>query len=358
MDRSKNPPLAGTSSFETRAKWWFFAYGDAAVFRCSHTKPLERLGLLICIAAGFSAAAISCSGGSKDLSARVNGTGISVEKLDANVEMMKMQYAEQDRPVADEDMAGFRKEVLENLIASELLLEYAHEKGYSVDDATVDGQISGITAQFGTPEEYRAALEARGLTEESFEEEIRSGLTIDRMLEGEIASNIEVSAEEVEKFYSENSVYFQTPESVTASHIIVTLDPADSEEKKQEARKKIEAIRRELVAGADFAAVAREKSEDASASSGGSLGTFTRGQMVAPFEEAAFALEPGVLSDIVLTEFGYHIILVDEKIPAGLQPLAVVSGSIREYLTGVSAQEEIEKLVETLKAEASIEYFD
>ena len=80
--------------------------------------------------------------------------------------------------------------------------------------------------------------------------------------------------------------------------------------------------------------------------------------MVAPFEEAAFALEPGELSDIVLTDFGYHIILVEEKIQDGMQPLDKVSDQIRQYLTSVSEQAETQELIADLKETATIEYIE
>ena len=157
---------------------------------------------------------------------------------------------------------------------------------------------------------------------------------------------------------TENPEFFEKPESLTASHIIITIGPEDSDEAKREAKEKIEAIRQEIVDGADFAAVAREKSEGPSASSGGSLGSFTRGQMVAPFEEAAFSLEPGELSDIVLTDFGYHVILVEEKIQNGIQSVDEVSEQIRQYLSSIAEQTETEKFIAGLKELAKIEYFE
>ena len=145
---------------------------------------------------------------------------------------------------------------------------------------------------------------------------------------------------------------------LTILHAIATAGSEATDEEKEEALTKIEVIREEIVGGADFAEVAKEKSEGPSGPRGGSLGTFTRGQMVGPFEEAAFALEPGELSDIVLTRFGYHIILVEGKTASSMRPLSEVSDQIRQYLTGIEEQDVTATFIAELKEKAEIEYFD
>ena len=178
------------------------------------------------------------------------------------------------------------------------------------------------------------------------------------MIESEVFSEIAITDGEIEDFYTSNTAYCETGESVTASHILIAVESEDTDEEKEEALSKIEAIRQEIVDGADFAEVAKEKSEGPSGPRGGSLGTFTRGQMVEPFEEAAFALEPGELSDIVLTRFGYHIILVEGKTASSTRPLNEVSDQIRQYLTGIEEQDVTAVFIADLKKTATIEYFD
>jgi peptidyl-prolyl cis-trans isomerase C len=300
----------------------------------------------------------SCSDDTGELAAKVNGTAITLEELDSSVESAKVQFAAQGRTITEADTESFRSEVLENLIANELMLAYAVENDYTIEDEAFETEIAGIEAQFGSRDEFLAALEEQGFTEERLREEIRTGMIIESVFETEIDLESAVTDEEIEEFYTENPAYFEKPESLTASHIIITVEPADSDEAKREAKEKIEAIRQEIVDGADFAAVAMEKSEGPSAPRGGSLGSFTRGQMVAPFEEAAFSLEPGELSDIVLTDFGYHVILVDEKIQNGMQSIDEVSEQIKQYLTSISEQTESEKFIAGLKELATIEYFE
>ncbi len=137
-----------------------------------------------------------------------------------------------------------------------------------------------------------------------------------------------------------------TEEQVKARHILVKTAETATEEEKQAARAKIEAALTRLKAGEPFALVASEVSEDTSASEGGDLGWFGRGRMVAEFEEAAFKLEIGQISEIVTTQFGYHIIEVTEKDPA--RPLD-------ESTLASKKQEAFDKYLSDLRAQATIE---
>ena len=132
---------------------------------------------------------------------------------------------------------------------------------------------------------------------------------------------------------------FQQPERLHLRHILIPADATD-------ARAQAEALRQQLQQGASFEALARQHSKDpGSAAKGGDLGFVTRGKMVAPFEEAAFALEkPGQLSDVVETQFGFHVIELLEKRPAGLQPFDEVKDRLVEEAAGgvgVAARQEL-----------------
>ena len=132
---------------------------------------------------------------------------------------------------------------------------------------------------------------------------------------------------------------FQQPERLHLRHILIPVDATD-------ARAQAEALRQQLQQGASFEALARQHSKDpGSAAKGGDLGFVTRGKMVAPFEEAAFALEkPGQLSDVVETQFGFHVIELLEKRPAGLQPFDEVKDRLVEEAAGgvgVAARQEL-----------------
>jgi peptidyl-prolyl cis-trans isomerase D len=146
---------------------------------------------------------------------------------------------------------------------------------------------------------------------------------------------------QVQAYYDEHVAdRFTSEEKVRARHILVKTDAGADDAKKAEARKKAEGLLARAKGGADFAELARKQSDDpGSATKGGDLGLFSRGQMVPPFEAAAFALEPGQLSEVVESPFGFHVIKVEEKKPAGARPLAEVRDEIVKTLTDERALE-------------------
>jgi peptidyl-prolyl cis-trans isomerase D len=138
------------------------------------------------------------------------------------------------------------------------------------------------------------------------------------------------SASEIQAYYDQHLANdFTKPEQVHARHLLVRVASDASDEERAAARKRIEGLRAEIAAGADFATVAKEHSDDrGSGAQGGDLGWFPRGKMDPAFEKAAFALEPGTLSDVVETPFGFHLILVEAHDPGGPQPLPEVRDTI------------------------------
>jgi peptidyl-prolyl cis-trans isomerase D len=169
-------------------------------------------------------------------------------------------------------------------------------------------------------------------------------------------STVSVSDREIKRYYDENSYQFSTPEQVKASHILFKTGPGKDEET---VRKKAEEVLKQARAGADFAELARKYSEDTSADKGGDLGSFSRGQMVPEFEEAAFSLPEGAISDLVHTTYGFHIIKVTAHQAAFTRPLDSVKEEIRSTLTQQKAQEEMEKAVSSatdkLRASESVD---
>jgi peptidyl-prolyl cis-trans isomerase C len=155
-------------------------------------------------------------------------------------------------------------------------------------------------------------------------------------------------------FYEENPQYFEQPEQVAARHIILTTQGITDEAELAAKRAELEEIRQEIADGADFATVARERSEGPSASSGGDLGQFGRGQMVPEFEEAAFSLEPGELSGIVETQFGYHILQVTDRIPGRTESYEDAKENIRTFVTEQERNVAAQRYLGNLRSDAEI----
>ena len=158
----------------------------------------------------------------------------------------------------------------------------------------------------------------------------------------------EVAPRDVENAYNDQIDQYSTPEEIQASHILLSTEGRDEAAVRAEAERVLELAR----AGGDFAALATEHSDDeGSASQGGDLGFFGRGRMVPEFEETAFALEPGVVSDLVRTQYGFHIIKVTEKKPAVVRSLDEVREQIADQLKWQRAQAQAEQLSTTIAGE-------
>lgn len=139
---------------------------------------------------------------------------------------------------------------------------------------------------------------------------------------------VEVSDAEIQRYYETHQSEYEQPEQIHARHILFKVAPTATADDKAAVRKRAEEVLAKVKAGDDFAALAKQYSEDSTAAQGGDLGTFGRGKMVKPFEEAAFALAPGETSDIVESPFGLHIIKVESKEEARTQPLEEVREKI------------------------------
>ncbi|MBW2435118.1 MAG: SurA N-terminal domain-containing protein [Deltaproteobacteria bacterium] len=143
---------------------------------------------------------------------------------------------------------------------------------------------------------------------------------------------VTVSAEDVSDYYESNLEQFKSPQTVQARHILIKVDKNATPEQVQEARQRIEAVHKLAIAGEDFAELAAEYSEGPTKTKGGDLGTFRRQDMVKPFSDKAFAMQAGEISEPVRTDFGWHIIKVEQVNPASIRTLDEARSEIESKL--------------------------
>ena len=179
-----------------------------------------------------------------------------------------------------------------------------------------------------------------------------------RISPAELAAKITVSKEDVERSYNEQLGKYTTPEQIRASHILLTTEGKDD----AAVRAQAEQVLKEAKSGADFAALAKKYSQDeVSAAQGGDLDYFSRGRMVAAFDTAAFALAPGEISDLVKTEFGYHIIKLTDRKPAIVRPVSdptvykEIEGTLLREQTDAQATQLADALVAEAKTPAALD---
>jgi peptidyl-prolyl cis-trans isomerase C len=246
--------------------------------------------------------------------------------------------------------------VLDQIVGYKVLLQESRARNIAVTDSDVDERITQIRGQFPSEEAFTQTLAQRKLTLEQVKADARQDMTISKLIEAEIASKVAITPEQVNDFYSKNPEQFKQGDSVRASHILISVPKGADDAAKAQARAKADDVLKEVKAGKDFAALAKQHSADpGSAANGGDLGFFQQGQMVGPFNDAAFTLAPGATSDLVETEFGFHIIRVIEKKAGRTIPLEEVKPQVEQYLERLNRQQQTEAFVNGLKAKGKIE---
>jgi peptidyl-prolyl cis-trans isomerase C len=288
-----------------------------------------------------------------DVVARVNGEAINKAELENAVKGLEGRAG---GPVPADQRDRVYRGVLDDMIAYRLLVQEVKARKIIVPESDIDAQIAQIRSQFQTDAQFQQALTMQKMTLAAVRDDARSELGVGKLVETEIAGKIAVTPEAVTDFYQKNQDKFQQGARVRASHILIAVPETADAAAKQQAKTKAEAVLKDLKGGKDFAAAAKESSQDpGSAPSGGDLGFFEQGQMVPPFEQAAFALKPGAMSELVESPFGFHIIKVAEKQDARVVPLEEAKPKIDEFLSSQNRQTQTQAFVSTLKAKAKIE---
>lgn len=289
--------------------------------------------------------------------ARVDGDEITQGEMMNEMNMIAQQFRGQVPP---ERLAQMQDEMaqraMNNLVLKRILIHQVDKDNVQVDEATIDEAIEKYRAQIPAPATLDEQLAQVGLTMEAFRKNVATELRVNKLLELHAGDLPDATDEEIQAFYDENKdKLFSEPERVSAKHILIASKPDDPAEERAEKREQIEKIRAKLLAGADFSEMAKAESSCPSAAQGGDLGTFSKGQMVPPFEAAAFSQEVGAIGDIVETDFGFHIIQVTDHEQPSIVPLEEQSERIGQYLVGQKREKVLKAYIDTLREAADIE---
>lgn len=288
-----------------------------------------------------------------DVLARVNGEDVTKQEFEEFLQSLEARAGGQVPP--DQRDQVYRR-IVDQMIGYKLLQQEAKARNIAVSDAEVDERINELKKQFPSEDVFMQMLIERKMTLDQIRADARSDMAVGKLIENEIAEKATLKPEQVQEFYDKNPDQFQQPERVRASHILITVPQGADDAAKTEARTKAEQVLKDLKAGKDFAALAKEHSQDpGSAAQGGDLGFFEKDQMVGPFNDAAFSLQPGTISDLVETQFGFHIIKVAEKQPARTIPLSEVRPQVEQYLQNRNREEQTEAFVKELRTKGKVE---
>jgi len=279
----------------------------------------------------------------------INGVDISRAKVEAQVDhLINLRGLGSGGITQPGAYRKLQEEIIEQLVVQELLWQEAQRHQIAVSDAEVGEELNKLKNGFETEREFTFSIEAGGFTEETFRENIRQQRSVQSMIANEITKSSVADDAEVEAFYNDNLDKMSVPEQIRARHILIKVE-GDDETVNAAALEKISAIQKRLEAGESFPLVAIDTSEGPSGAKGGDLGLFGRGQMVGAFEEAAFALEPGEVSGPVETQFGFHLIKLEERVAAETVPFETASPQIRDYLSQQKLQQTVETLITDLR---------
>jgi len=293
-----------------------------------------------------------------DKAAAVNGKPITKSSLDRHVNLILKQFPGKEEGQAEDDrIARIRSKILDDLINREMLFQESEKAGIKIEPALVDEQFAKMRKQYPDQGAFDNYMSSMNLTETEVKSQIEKGLAIKKYVDTTIIDKIDVSEQELTEYYRNNTDRFTRPETVRASHILIKIEKDAIEFEKNEARKKLEKIRARAVKGEEFSELAKKFSEGPSAEKGGELGFFQRGQMVKPFEDAAFELQPGEISNIVETQFGFHVIKVLDKKPSETTKLKDVKIRLKEFLKQGKVRKEIMAYVEDLRKKSKIDIF-
>lgn len=284
-------------------------------------------------------------------SAIVNGTVISNEAVSFELDRLVRFYMSHGMTMDEikKNLPKLEEKALDQAIGAKLLLDRTSQLDIHVSPADIDAEVAKVITQVGGEENYHKALAAQNLSENDFRKELEKGAKVNKLVEQACSNVPEPTDEEVANFFNAHKTEFVEEPKVLCQHILVKGTSS-------EAFEKIRAIRERIMNGGDFAEEARKNSDCPSGQQGGSLGWFGRGMMVPEFDKVAFEMKKGDVSDIVTTQFGYHIIYKADEKGGRAQTLVDVHDQIKDLLRHEARGKAMDAFVAELKASATIEF--
>jgi peptidyl-prolyl cis-trans isomerase SurA len=296
----------------------------------------------------------------EEIVARINNQIVTRSELKRGHDTMVQEVRQQNPPDADARIAAREKDVLRDLIDQALLAQKGDELGIS-DDTDLIKRLDDIRKQMNlaSMEDLEKAAEQQGVSYEDFKNNMKNQLITQRVIGQEVGSHIQVTKEEIAKFYDEHKKELDRPEQVRLSEILISTeakegDTRSDQERQDQARAKAEEVLQKLKAGGKFDEIAKANSNGPTAAQGGDLGFFKRGMLAQELENRTFAMKPGETSDIIPTKQGLVILKVTEHQQPGVPPLKEVEPQVTEAVYYSKLQPALREYLTKLREEAYI----
>lgn len=317
-------------------------------------KPLNRLLLCVLVLTSTTLLADTIV---EEIVARVNSQIITRSQYQHEQQQLVEECQRQDPSRSEQSCDDEKKNVLRGLIDRELLLAKGKELGITADTELIK-RLDEMRKEMklATMEDLEKAAESQGVSFEDFKQNMRNEIITQQVIQRELSPHINVSDEDVKKFYAQHKSEMERPEEVKLSEILVSTEQAGNDPAKLDSAKaKADELLKQIKAGANFEDLAKKESQDPSAAQGGDLGYFERGKLAKQLEDVTFAMQKGQVSDVIRTRQGFVILKVTEHQTAGIPPLNAVEQQIQERVYMQKLQPSLREYLKKLREEAYID---
>jgi foldase protein PrsA len=311
-----------------------------------------------------------------DKVAVVNGVALDSQLLISEIKVYRLMSRQKNKTLSEKEMEEFSHQALARLVDQELIYQQAHKKNIRIKPQLVEKKVEEVSTQFPSPQMLQTALDMQGLTLDLLKTKFEKQMIEEELIRQEVVPNVKVSDPEVNAFYQKHLDRFKTPEQYEVHHIFAASlqpdahgetisDPALRKKAErlnalvdQDAAEKIRGLHRQLQQGADFAALAKEHSEDnKSGEKGGSWGSVALSELPDSLSSALKKLKQNTISEPVRSPYGYHILKWTNIIPAGHVKLSEIKTDIMNSLLRDKTLDAHKKMVSKLREQADIQLF-
>jgi peptidyl-prolyl cis-trans isomerase C len=287
--------------------------------------------------------------------AMVNGSPIEKAEFDEAVLKIQRRLLEFGRPLTAQQVVSVQMDVLESLVRLEILHQEGRKAGIKSDENAIDKEIETFKKQFANETEFKNELSRSNISEEILRSRLERNSAVQQYIERNFSAKVEVPDNDMVAYYESRLDLFKQSQQVRVSHILIHSDPQWEASRKQEARSKAEQILKGLKKGEDFAALARSQSDGPTRTSGGDLGYIKTGQLEKQLESVVSSLKPGETSEIVETDYGFHLFRVFDRKPETILAYDSVKEQIRQLLRMEKAKQEADLYAKSLREKAAVE---
>jgi len=309
---------------------------------------------IVCMMAVSSAWGETKKNPKEEKVAVVNGAPIEKGEFDGEVFLIQKTVLGMGKPLSCEQVSSIRREVLESMIRRELLYQAARKSGIKSDENAINKDINSLKQQFFGETEYKNELSRRGINEEVLRARMVRNSLLQKYVDKEFTGKVNVTDKEIQDYYQKNIDLFKQLFQMRISHIFIQFDAKSSDSRKKELRGKVEKILKNLKDDQDFADLAREYSDGPTKNNGGDLGYLRKGQLEKQFESKVLTLKKGEITDIIETEYGFHIFKVTDIKPETILAYENVKEKVKKFLVDEKTKKEADEYARKLREKSDV----